>query len=304
MPTRTKVTFVVLSILIVALVILENLAIRFVFPNVSNPSLALQIIGGLLLALANAAVALAALALAGIRREQNEEAARAHYLSHIIHQLRTPLTTIRWGLDLLRDPQKTAPSEFTKILAELRERNESAIHAVNDILIATRIDRQSRHDAVTSGADARAIITELLPRFQLAFQRKRITPITELGSISSSLGPLAIGPADLSILIENLLENAVSYTPDGGRVTIRAARGTLGVEITVSDTGIGIPHHQRERIGEKFFRADNAQRTLPTGTGLGLYIVRKILAGCDGHFTVTSVEGKGSAFTIVIPYIK
>jgi two-component system phosphate regulon sensor histidine kinase PhoR len=100
----------------------------------------------------------------------------------------------------------------------------------------------------------------------------------------------------------NLVSNAIKYTPAGGQVTVRLASGPGGVELVVSDTGIGIPASAQRRLFEKFYRADNALAVDTEGTGLGLYLVRLIVERSGGRISCDSREGAGSTFRFTLPH--
>ncbi len=105
----------------------------------------------------------------------------------------------------------------------------------------------------------------------------------------------------LAELLQNLLDNAVQYTPQGGRITVHAARGGHSVHISVADTGIGIPADQQQRIFERFYRVDSARSREVGGTGLGLSIARHLAEAHGGRIEVQSEVGKGSTFTLILP---
>ena len=105
----------------------------------------------------------------------------------------------------------------------------------------------------------------------------------------------------MGLALTNLLDNAVKYTPNGGRIDFGISQEQGLIKIVVQDTGIGIPKGQKNRLFSKFFRADNAMGVQTSGTGLGLYMVKKIIDRHGGKIVVDSIEGKGTAFIITIP---
>ncbi len=107
----------------------------------------------------------------------------------------------------------------------------------------------------------------------------------------------------MELAITNLLDNAVKYTPNGGRIDFSISQEQGLVRMVVQDSGIGIPKDQKNRLFSKFFRADNATAVQTSGTGLGLYMVKKIIDRHGGKIVVDSTEGKGTAFVITIPEI-
>lgn len=102
-------------------------------------------------------------------------------------------------------------------------------------------------------------------------------------------------------VIHNLLANAVRYTPDGGEITVNCHKTGESVQLSVKDTGIGIPESAKPHIFERFYRAENAVRAVGEGTGLGLYLVKLVLDSCGGKISFTSRQNEGSVFTVMIP---
>jgi two-component system phosphate regulon sensor histidine kinase PhoR len=105
----------------------------------------------------------------------------------------------------------------------------------------------------------------------------------------------------LSEILQNLFDNAVQYTPEGGQITVRASAEASWVRISVADTGIGIPSDQRQRIFERFYRVDAARSREAGGTGLGLSIARHLAEAHGGRIEVESEVGRGSTFTLILP---
>jgi signal transduction histidine kinase len=105
----------------------------------------------------------------------------------------------------------------------------------------------------------------------------------------------------IRLAVQNLIENAIHYTPQGGRVTASVSHDTKEVMLQVQDTGMGIPENQKARVFEKFFRASNAKTVDTEGSGLGLYLVNNIIQAHGGKVWFTSEEGKGSTFAFTLP---
>ncbi len=105
----------------------------------------------------------------------------------------------------------------------------------------------------------------------------------------------------LRVALQNLITNAVEYTPEGGTVSCVVSEVGSGLQVDVSDTGCGIPHNAKEKIFTKFFRADNARTVKAEGNGLGLYITKSMIEALGGKISFTSKENKGTIFTILLP---
>ena len=127
---------------------------------------------------------------------------------------------------------------------------------------------------------------------------KQLTLVVEA---ASDLPRLRGDARRLQEVLQNLLDNAVQYTPPGGRITVRAARQDAQIVVSVSDTGIGIPHAEQERIFERFYRVDAARSREVGGTGLGLAIAKHLVEAHGGRLTVESEVGRGSTFSVFLP---
>ncbi|EKE00027.1 MAG: multi-sensor signal transduction histidine kinase [uncultured bacterium] len=117
----------------------------------------------------------------------------------------------------------------------------------------------------------------------------------------SSIPTIFVDPKLISIVIENLMSNAVKYTPNNGKISLEVKKEGDSVILKVSDTGVGIPENQQNKIFSKLFRADNAKEIDPDGAGLGLYIVKEIIDHSVGTIWFESQEGKGTTFYVKLP---
>ncbi|MGH9813018.1 MAG: sensor histidine kinase, partial [Candidatus Acidiferrales bacterium] len=142
------------------------------------------------------------------------------------------------------------------------------------------------------------LIDSCLETAQLKAGQKQLAVVVES---SPSLPPVRGDSVRLREVLQNLLDNAVQYTPAGGRITVRAAASDGGIVISVADTGIGIPQADQERIFERFYRVDAARSREVGGTGLGLSIARHLVEAHGGRITVESEVGRGSTFSVFLP---
>jgi two-component system sensor histidine kinase VicK len=133
-------------------------------------------------------------------------------------------------------------------------------------------------------------------------KRKRLK--LEFKKPKTKLPQVAVDAEKMELVIQNLLSNAIKYTPAGGRVTISLKGSIKEIEVSVTDTGIGIPEDQKKRVFTKFFRAANAIRAETEGTGLGLFIVKNIIKAHQGKIWFESAEGKGTTFYFTLPVKK
>lgn len=241
-----------------------------------------------------------------ITREIEIERVKTEFVSIASHQLRTPLSTINWYSEILLSGDAGAlNSNQRDYLEEIYRGNQRMIELVNALLNVSRLEVGAfiiEARTLYLPDIAKDVINELKPL--ITKKRIQIVENYELG-----LPPVEADYGLTRIIIQNLVNNAVKYTPLGGRVGIEIKyqkTKELGIDrefevIKIWDTGIGIPRNQQGKIFTKLFRADNARESDPDGTGLGLYIIKSIIDQTSGRISFESDEGKGTAFTLEIP---
>lgn len=237
-----------------------------------------------------------------ISREKVIERLKSQFVSVAAHQLRTPLSIIKWSLSMiLEEEMGPLNSEQKEMLSRANQTNERMIRLINDLLNVARIEEgrfMYRPTIIDLGEFVESIVISLKP---LA-QKKKI----KLGlKISKTKAPKVIR-ADiekLNLAIKNIIENAIFYTDSGGSVEVSLSRKKDEVELSVKDNGIGIPKDQLDRVFAKFFRADNAVRKETEGTGLGLFIAKNVVEAHRGKISFVLEEKKGTTFTISLPAI-
>ena len=234
-------------------------------------------------------------------REQNEslrelDRLKDDFIGLVSHELRTPLASIIGYVETLRDEGMNGPN--ARHCAEVIERNAKRLQRlVGDLLFLSQI--QSGKMAMEfRSADLADIVACALEEMRPEAQRKHI----DLALSATAIPRLALDPTRIAQLLGNLLSNAVKFTPDGGRVEVRLGREEGQVVLAVADTGVGIPAADRERIFERFFRTAIATRQAIQGTGLGLTITKAIVTAHHGTIAVDSDEGRGSTFTVYLPF--
>ncbi len=216
------------------------------------------------------------------------------FVSSISHELRTPLTSIAGYVELLQeeedDPQKLGH------LAIVGRNSERLLALVTDLLFAARL-QYGRLELERAPVDLRNLVVQCVDSAKPRAQAASVTLDLEVEDVQKVDGE----PAKLAQLFDNLVSNAIKFTPRDGRVTVRlAARGEM-IRIEVSDTGIGIPDVERDRLFERFFRAQSALERQIQGTGLGLYISKAIVDAHEGRIGVESAPGAGTTFVVELP---
>lgn len=226
-----------------------------------------------------------------IERQKDE------FLSFASHQLRTPLTAMRWRAEmLLAGDAGRMTGEQKKFVTEIEESTKRMAELVNQFLNVSRINLgtfeiKPRICDICGIVDS--VITELRP---LADKKKLTVRI----KADEQLPSLLCDPKIARILIFNLVANAIAYTAKGSiSVVVRSVPN--GIALSIADTGVGIPAEQQQAVFTKLFRADNIREMNPNGCGLGLYIVKQLSERIGGSISFTSQEGVGSVFSLQLP---
>ncbi|MBX9583277.1 MAG: hypothetical protein K2X87_23495, partial [Gemmataceae bacterium] len=228
------------------------------------------------------------------------ERVRQEFVANVSHELKTPLAVIKSAVEALGDGAADDPparDQFLGIVTREADRLDALIH---DLLSLARLD------AGELGLELRPVpldkaIQDCLGRHQPRAEAKTLT-LVEKPPAAGPPGVAALADPDaLRQVLDNLVDNAIKYTPNGGRVTVRWAAEGEAVAVEVSDTGVGIPPADQARIFERFYRADKARSREVGGTGLGLAIVKHLVQAMRGSVRVASEEGKGTTFRVTLP---
>jgi signal transduction histidine kinase len=226
--------------------------------------------------------------------------AKDDFVSTVSHELRTPLTSIIGSIELLEDGMGGELAPEQKQMVDVIERNAERLLAMaNDLLTLASYESPAAPDTRLEPLDLRSVVrashasvTGLLANRELGLHEDvPADPVIVRGE-----------PAYLERAVTNLLSNAIKFTRDGGRITTRIAlNGGDTCQLSVSDTGVGIPEEEIEDIFERFFRSTNVRADAIQGSGLGLSIVRSIVERHDGQIDVRSSPGQGTTFTMTLP---
>ncbi|ELY5747434.1 cell wall metabolism sensor histidine kinase VicK [Streptococcus iniae] len=236
--------------------------------------------------------------------QEKEERERRLFVSNVSHELRTPLTSVKSYLEALDEgalKEEIAPN-FIKV--SLDETNRM-MRMISDLLNLSRIDNNVTTLAVEM-TNFTAFMTSILNRFDLvktqntvagkSYEIIRDYPITSVW--------VEIDNDKMTQVIENILNNAIKYSPDGGKIGVKMKTTDTQLIISISDEGLGIPKKDLPLIFDRFYRVDKARSRAQGGTGLGLAIAKEIIKQHNGFIWAKSDYGKGSTFTIVLPYEK
>lgn len=233
-----------------------------------------------------------------VTREYAIDKAKTEFISLASHQLRTPLSAIKWSLETELD------GSLGKLSGEQEEFIQNAYSAaqrmtilVNSLLNISRIETERlavKPEPTDLALFCKQILTELQPiitqkEHEMQFLKPDTFPV------------VTTDPKLLHEVVTNLLSNAIKYTPNRGTIVLGLELRGPNVVVTVKDNGLGIPKAQQQRIYEKFFRADNVVGVDTEGTGLGLYIVKRLVEVLEGNIWFESEEKKGTTFFVAIP---
>ncbi|MGI2822831.1 cell wall metabolism sensor histidine kinase VicK [Streptococcus mitis] len=234
--------------------------------------------------------------------QEKEERERRLFVSNVSHELRTPLTSVKSYLEALDEGALSEPVAPDFIKVSLDETNRM-MRMVTDLLHLSRIDNATSHLDVEL-INFTAFITFILNRFdkmrgpdeEKKYELVRDYPITSVW--------IEIDTDKMTQVIDNILNNAIKYSPDGGKITVTMKTTDDQMILSISDQGLGIPKQDLPRIFDRFYRVDRARSRAQGGTGLGLAIAKEIIKQHNGFIWAKSEYGKGSTFTIVLPYDK
>ncbi len=234
--------------------------------------------------------------------DQNEELReldrlKDEFVGLVTHDLRTPLTSISGYVELLQSDESGDLDDEQRHFLEIVSRNaDRLLRLVNDLLFAARL-QSGQLELELSEVDVAEVARDAVTAATPHADAKRLTLAFEHAGATAILGD----HGRLAQLLDNLVANAIKFTPEGGHVTVRAAAEADAVVLEVTDSGIGIPEAEQERLFERFFRASTAVSQQIPGTGLGLHIVRAITEAHGGRVAVTSREGHGTTFRVELP---
>ena len=234
-----------------------------------------------------------------ITREKIIERMKTEFVSLVAHQLRTPLSAIKWTLRMLLDRDLGPITEEQKDFVEKTySSNERMITLINDLLDVTRIE-EGRFLYKQILTDIGTLCQFVINSYKDEVKRKKLK--LEFKKPEKKLPPVMLDVEKMRLAINNLVDNAIRYTPPGGRVTVSLSYDKKEIEFSVKDTGVGIPKDQQERVFTKFFRGANVMRMATEGTGLGLFITKNIIEAHGGKIWFESEENMGTTFYFTIP---
>ena len=224
---------------------------------------------------------------------------RRDFVANVSHELKTPATSLRLLAESLEETIDDDPIQARLFAAQLKKETERLSRLITDLLDLTRLESQEQVEN-PAPVDVRGVLMTVLARMRRVARKKNITLQWKRFGRAAEY-TVRGDETQLTSMFTNLVDNAVKYTPPGGRVEVTGGSEGAEIVIRVSDTGIGIPEAKLPRIFERFYRVDKARSKETGGTGLGLSIARHIAENHGGRVAVESTPGEGSTFTVNLP---
>lgn len=232
-------------------------------------------------------------------REEEILKTKSEFLTVAAHQMRTPLSGIRWSLEtLLGEDNKNLNETQRDLLKRTLEATDKVLKLANDLLDTANIEAGKFGYEFVQG-DLSALIQKVVEGYISLAERHGIKIYFQ--PPPDGLQPFKFDPMRIKIVIQNLIENALRYNVENGQIIIKIEKKPPYVEVSVTDTGIGIPKEEIPKLFTKFFRATNVLKYETEGTGLGLYITKNIIEAHGGKIWAESIENRGSTFYFTLP---
>ncbi|MGH3087874.1 MAG: sensor histidine kinase [Rubrobacteraceae bacterium] len=224
---------------------------------------------------------------------------RRDFVANVSHELKTPATSLKLLAESLEESLDEDPMQARIFASQLRKETERLAHLINDLLDLARLESESPagHEDLVN---VRTVLMTVLAPMRRVARKKGITLQWKRFDRAAHYAVRG-NETQLASMFTNLVDNAIKYTPSGGKVQVTGGCDEDEVFVRISDTGIGIDEKKLPRIFERFYRADKARSKATGGTGLGLSIVRHIVENHGGRVTVESSAGEGSTFTVYLP---
>jgi two-component system phosphate regulon sensor histidine kinase PhoR len=225
------------------------------------------------------------------------ERIRRDFVVNVSHELKTPLTAIRGFIETLMDDPDIDMDTRSRFLARVNDQTLRLSTLVSDLLVLSRVEAEA------GGIERRPVrLRQMLGECANRLTAGRLGDSLAFEQEMPDEPVIVLGDEEgLRQVVDNLLDNAIKYTPKGGNVTLRLSVEEGSAVLEVEDTGIGIEAQPIDRIFERFYRVDKASSRELGGTGLGLAIVKHIVGSHNGRLAVTSEPGQGSTFRVTLP---
>lgn len=226
---------------------------------------------------------------------------KSEFVSVVSHQLRSPLSNLKWAIELLMSgkitPVNEKQLEYLQILQENSRRMEGL---VSDLLIVSRI-QQGKYALREEKVPFKNLVEKVVEEARIFSKASNVGIKLDA---EEELSQIFIDPFQIKLVVENLLDNAIRYTKAGGNIEIKLMKKNNNLRLEMQDSGVGIPKEDQKYIFQKFFRSENVLKHQTEGSGLGLYIAKSIIEKSKGKIGFKSQEGVGSTFWFTLPINK
>ena len=232
-----------------------------------------------------------------ITEQEKIDEERREFVANVSHELRTPLTTMRSYLEALADGAMHDVELAPRFLNTAQTETERMIRLVNALLQLSKLD-STDYQLSTTWVDFGRYFHRVIDRFEMTKSRnvtfKRLIPEESIG--------VEIDEDKITQVLDNIISNALKYSPEGGQVTFKLQVIGPNIEVSIRDEGMGIPKENVSRIFERFYRVDKARSRKMGGTGLGLAIAKEMIEAHKGQIWASSEEGKGTTVFFTLPF--
>ncbi|MCA0170723.1 cell wall metabolism sensor histidine kinase WalK [Bacillus sp. RAR_GA_16] len=232
-----------------------------------------------------------------ITEQEQLEQERREFVVNVSHELRTPLTTMRSYLEALQDGALQDPEIAPRFLSVTQNETERMIRLVNDLLQLSKMDKKEYRLEFTE-VNFVEMFDHILDRFEMS-KRDNIEIMRQLPRVAIYT---QVDKDKMTQVLDNIISNAIKYSPDGGRITARCWTIGKKIRISISDEGVGIPKNNLSKIFDRFYRVDKARSRQLGGTGLGLAIAKEMIHAHHGDIWAESKWGQGTTIYFTLPY--
>jgi two-component system, OmpR family, sensor histidine kinase VicK len=232
-----------------------------------------------------------------ITEQEKIDLERREFVANVSHELRTPLTTMRSYLEALAEGAWQDEEIAPQFLNVTQTETERMIRLVNDLLQLSKMDSKD-YRFNKDWIDFILLFHRIIDRFEMTKNMN----VTFERYLPDEAMFVEIDTDKITQVLDNIISNALKYSPEGGTITFNVKENNGFIEISVSDQGLGIPKENLDKVFERFYRVDKARSRQMGGTGLGLAIAKEMITAHGGNIWATSVEGKGTTITFTLPY--
>jgi two-component system sensor histidine kinase VicK len=234
-----------------------------------------------------------------ITEQEKIDMERREFVANVSHELRTPLTTMRSYLEALAEGAWKDEEIAPNFLDVTQNETERMIRLVNDLLQLSKMDSKD-YNLTKEWIDFIFFYNRIIDRFEMTKQQN----VTFERRLPDHSAFVEIDEDKLTQVLDNIISNALKYSPEGGKVTFNIEEKDEFIIVSVSDQGVGIPKENIDKIFERFYRVDKARTRKLGGTGLGLAISKEMVEAHGGEIWATSTEGKGTTISFSLPYVR